>query len=99
MTKKQIFLGLTGSGLPKGELKKEMFILHNSLVGKSRYIRKEENPNTACGSCIQRVKVNLWKWYHFDESAPSYKGLVYANKNGIFNMPIYRLDDAKQEKQ
>ena len=95
MTKKQIFLSLTGGSLPKGELKEEMFKLHNSLVGKSSYIRREENPNTGCGSCIQRVKVNLWKWYHFDEAAPTYKGLVYANKNGIFNMPIYRIDDAK----
>ncbi len=95
MTKKQIFLSLTGSSLPKGELKQEMFKLHNSLVGKSRYIRREENPKTGCGSCIQRVKVNLWKWYHFDEAAPTYKGLVYANKNGIFNMPIYRIEDAK----
>jgi|TARA_R110000744_G_scaffold41870_1_gene94948 hypothetical protein len=95
MTKKQIFMGLTGSGLPKGELKQEMFKLHNSLVGTSNYIKREENPKTACGSCIQRVVVNLWKWYHFDEAATKYKGLVFANKMGIFNVPVYRREDAK----
>lgn len=95
MTKKEIFLKLTSNSMPKGELKDEMFKLHNSLVGKSKYIMKEQNPNTGCGSCIQRVKVNLWKWYHHDEKAPTYKGLEFTGRYGIYSMPLYRKSDGE----
>jgi hypothetical protein len=72
MTTKNLLIALLGNSLPKGELKAEMFKFYNSMVGKSKYFPKEENPKTACGSCIQRVKVSIWKWYHYDEKAPTY---------------------------
>ena len=40
MTRKNLILALVGGGLPKGELKAEMFKFHNSMVGKSKYFRK-----------------------------------------------------------
>jgi len=89
MDYEDLFVYLTINKLPKGDMKDKMFKLHNSLYGKSRYVRSVENPKTFCGSCIQRVKVNLWKWYHFDESAPTYDSIVFTNKMGIYNMPIY----------
>ena len=95
MTRKEIFLQLTSNSLPKGELKDEMFKLHNSLVGKSKYIPSKQNPNTGCGSCIQRVKVNLWKWYHYDEKAPTYKGIIFTGRLGIYNMPLYRIHNGE----
>lgn len=94
MTKKNLMIALAGVGLPKGELKEEMFKLHNSMVGKSRYFKKEENPKTACGSCIQRVKTAIWKWYHFDEKAPKYKGLVFTGKFAAHNIPVYNVEYA-----
>lgn len=84
-------LALVGSGLPKGDLKLEMFKFHNSMVGKSIYFRREENPKTACGSCIQRVKTNIWKWYHLDPKAPDYKELEFTGKFGAHNIPLYKL--------
>ena len=97
MTKKELFLRLTENTLPKDEVKQEMFKVHNSLVGKTKYIVREENPNTGCGSCIQRVKINLWKWYHYDEKAPTYKGLIFTGRLGIYNMPLYRVHNGEQE--
>jgi len=95
MTTKQLLVALTGKSLPKGELKQEMFAFYNSMVGKSKYFPKEENPKTSCGSCIQRVKTSIWKWYHSDEKAPNYKGLVFTGKLGVRNIPLYVYDDAK----
>jgi hypothetical protein len=94
MTKKNLLIALLGVGLPKGELKAEMFEFYNSMVGKSKFFPKKENPNTACGSCIQRVKTSIFKWYHSDESAPTYKGLVFTGRYGAHNIPIYKIDDA-----
>jgi len=96
MTKKNLLIALIGSGLPKGELKAEMFSFYNSMVGKSKYFPKAENPKTACGSCIQRVKTSIWKWYHYDESAPTYKGLVFTGRLGAHNIPIYTLEDGNK---
>ncbi len=93
MTTKNLLIGLAGSGIPSGELKAEMFKFHNSMVGKSIYFRKEESPNTACGSCIQRVKTSVWKWYHLDEKSPKYKGLIFMDKLGAHNIPMYRYID------
>lgn len=93
MTKKELLKALTGNGIPKGEVRREMFKLYNSLVGKSRFMRTHENPNTGCGSCIVRVKVAVWNWYHFDESAPTYKGLKFMDKFGIHKMPIYKIEE------
>jgi hypothetical protein len=95
MTTKQLLVALSGNGLPKGELKAEMFKFYNSMVGKSKYFPKSENPKTACGSCIQRVKTSIWKWYHYDEKAPTYKGLTFTGRLGAHNIPIYIFDDAK----
>ena len=95
MTTKNLLIALTGNKMPKGELKAEMFKFYNSMVGKSKYFPKEENPKTACGSCIQRVKVSIWKWYHSDEKAPTYKGLMFTGRLGISNVPLYKFEDAK----
>ncbi len=97
MTTKQLLVALSGNGLPKGDLKQEMFKFYNSMVGKSKYFRKEENPKTACGSCIQRVKTSIWKWYHHDEKAPNYKGFTFTGRLGAHNIPIYIFDDAKSK--
>ncbi len=95
MTTKNLLIALTGNKMPKGELKAEMFKFYNSMVGKSKYFPREENPKTACGSCIQRVKVSIWKWYHSDEKAPTYKGLMFTGRLGIRNIPLYKFEDAK----
>lgn len=91
MSRKQMILGLVGSGLPKGELRAAMFKFHNEMVGKSIYFKKWENPNTACGSCIQRVKTAVFKWYHNDGGAPSYKELEFTGRLGAHNIPLYKL--------
>ena len=93
MTTKQLLIALLGTGLPKGEIKQEMFLFYNSKVGTSKYFVKEENPKTACGSCIQRVKTAIWKWYHHDEKAPSYKGLVFTGRLVAHNMPLYKYEN------
>ena len=98
MTTKQLLTRLMGQGIPKGELREEMFKFHNSKVGKSIYMTKVENPRTACGSCIQRVKSNIWKWYHFDESAPSYRGFEFTGRFVVNKMPLYTLNDGSKEK-
>lgn len=96
MTTKQLLIALTGTGLPKGDIKLEMFKFYNSKVGTSKYFMREENPKTGCGSCIQRVKTSIWKWYHYDETAPNYKGLVFTGKLVAHNMPLYKIDDGKE---
>ena len=95
MDRKTLLKSLMGGGLPKGELKQEMFKFYNSMVGKSKYFPREENPKTACGSCIQRVKTSIWKWYHYDEKAPNYKGFVFTGKLGAHNIPLYTFDDGQ----
>jgi len=91
MTRKSLILALVGGGLPKGELKAEMFKFHNSMVGKSKYFGREENPKTACGSCIQRVKTAIWKWYHYDEKSPNYAEIEFTGKLGAHNIPLYKF--------
>jgi len=91
MTRKALILALVGKGLPKGELKAEMFKFYNSMVGKSKYFSKQENPKTACGSCIQRVKTSIWKWYHYDEKAPTYKEIEFTGRLGAHNIPLYKV--------
>lgn len=92
MTTKQLLIAITGTSLPKGDIKQEMFAFYNSKVGTSNYFLREENPKTGCGSCIQRVKTNIWKWYHY-ESGLKYKGLVYTGRNVAHGMPLYTIDD------
>lgn len=96
MTTKQLLIALLGTGLPKGEIKQEMFSFYNSKVGTGKYFMRLENPRTSCGSCIQRVKTNIWKWYHEDEKAPTYKGLIFTGRYVAHNMPLYKLDDGKK---
>lgn len=93
MTAKQLMIQLMGTGLPKGEIRQEMFSFYNSKVGTSKHFARHENPSTACGSCIQRVKTNIWKWYHEDEKAPNYKGFVFTGKLVAHNMPLYNYDE------
>lgn len=83
-----LFYELLTPELPRGEVKDKMFALHNSLVGKSSWIRKNENPKTVCGACVQKVKVNLWKWYHF-ESAKKLEDLEFTGRFGVSKQPIY----------
>ena len=73
------------------EVKNNMFEFYNSMVGRSKYFPRKENPKTSCGACVQRVKNNIWKWYHNDESAPTYSELEFTGKLGIHNTPIYRI--------
>lgn len=73
------------------ELKKETFAFHNSMVGKSKYFPRSRDVNTSCGSCIQGVKVAIWKWYHNDPDAPSFDELEFSGKLGIHNVPLYGI--------
>ena len=92
VTTKDIIIRLTGrSGIPKGELKQEMFRLHNSMVGKSKYFKRVENPKTSCGSCIQRVICSIFNWYHYDDSSPTYEEIYFTGKLGLHNIPLYKL--------
>jgi hypothetical protein len=84
-----IFYELLGGDLPRGEVKAKMFAFHNSLVGKSRYINKPGNPRTACGSCIQRVKTSLWKFYHELPEDKKLSDLEFTGKFVAHNMPRY----------
>ena len=58
----------------------------------------DENPKTACGSCIQRVKCAVWKWYHLDEKAPNYKEIVFMERLGVSNVPLYKFADGIKKK-
>ena len=91
MTNKEMFIALTAVGAPKGEVKAAMFEFHNKWVGKSPHITKIENPNTFCGSCIQRVRANVWKLYHTDAYRWSYSEVEWTGKLGLHNAPIYKL--------
>lgn len=85
----RIFYSLLGGDLPKGQQKEEMFNYYNSLVGKSEFIKKRESPKTVCGSCIQRVKTNLWKYYHSLPEEVKLQDLEFTGKFVAHNMPRY----------
>lgn len=91
MTNKEMFIALTSNGVPTGDLKAKMFEFHNKWYEKSPHIQKIENARTFCGSCIQRVKANVWKVYHSDLYRWEYKELVFSNRLGLHNAPIYKL--------
>ena len=40
----ELIHGLLTHSMPKGDLKAAMFEFHNSMVGKSKYIKVVENP-------------------------------------------------------
>lgn len=84
-----IFYELTGGGLPSSGLRERMFTFHNSLVGRTLFIKKWENPKTTCGSCIQRVKTNLWKFYHSLPEEDKLEDLIFTGKLVAHNMPRY----------
>lgn len=88
---KELLFSLMRVGLPSGELKREMFDFHNSMVGKSQYITKAENGRTMCGSCIQRVKSNVFKYYHY-EYEPKFSEFIFLNRFGVNNMPMYGVN-------
>jgi len=92
MTTKDLLIALASPSMPKGNIKLEMFKFYNSMVGKSKYFPRSENPKTSCGSCIQRVKTSIWKWYHSDETAPTYEGLTFTGKLAAHNIPVYRYE-------
>lgn len=98
MTKKQLLLSIAGVGLPKGEVRDAMFDFYNSMVGSSKYFHKRET-SKFCGSCVHRVKRGIWNWYHFDDTAPTYKGLYFTGKFGAHNLPIYTTKNVEQEEQ
>ena len=84
-----IFYELTGGGLPNGELRKRMFDYHNALVSSKIIVGKQENPNTSCGCCVQRVKSNLWKYYHQLPDEKKLSTLDFTGKFVVHNMPRY----------
>jgi hypothetical protein len=98
MSTKDLLIALLSGTMPKGDTKSEMFKFYNSMVGKSKYFPRSENPNTACGSCIQRVKTSIWKWYHSDETAPNFSELVFTGRLGAHNIPLYSIEDASKKK-
>jgi len=85
----KIFYSLLGGDLPKGQQKEDMFNYFNSLVGKSEFIKKRESPKTSCGSCIQRVKTSLWKFYHTLPEEQKLDDLEFTGKFVAHNMPRY----------
>lgn len=91
MTQKELIIALAGrNSVPRGELRDAMFEFHNSMVGKSSYMRKQENPKTSCGACVQRVLKNVFKWYHKDPAAPTYDEIEFTGKLGLNNIPVYK---------
>lgn len=88
MELKELLIALLTEKFTK-DLKRATFAFHNSMVGKSKYFVKERDVRTSCGSCIQGVKVAIWKWYHYDETAPTFEELYFKGKLGIHNKPLY----------
>lgn len=93
MSVEELLMGLCRVSSPRGELREEMFNFHNGMVGKSIYFPRAQNPRTACGSCIQNVKVAIFKWYHFDSDAPKFDSLVFKGKFGMHKIPLYGLKE------
>lgn len=94
MSFESLLIELLKVSFPKGELKMEMFRVHNALVGQSAYITKHENVNTMCGSCIMRVKSNLFKYYHH-EHTPKYESLIFQDKFVLDKRPVYGIKKSK----
>lgn len=92
MSFEELLLSLLRISFPKGDLKVEMFRVHNSLVGKSKHITKAESINTMCGSCIMRVKSNIFKYYHH-EYEPKFSSLVFQDKYVLDKRPVYGINE------
>ena len=91
MSFEELLLELLKTSFPKDPLKSEMFKKHNELVGKSAYIKKAESEYTMCGSCIMRVKSNLFKYYHH-EHEPKFDSLVFMDKYVLDKRPVYGVN-------
>jgi hypothetical protein len=85
----ELIHGILTHSMPKGDLKAAMFEFHNSMVGKSKYIKVVENPNTACGSCIQRVKANVMKYYHYEYEPKFDDKFYFTLRFGVNQIPVY----------
>jgi len=71
-------------------LKSQMYDLHNSFLGKSKYIKKWEDKNSRCGSCIRRVQTNILKHYYnevFNEDSE----LELRTIDGQDGRPLFRV--------
>ena len=88
---RELIRELLTHSMPKGDLRAAMFEFHNSMVKKSAYITKEENPRTACGSCIQRVKANVMKYYHYEYEPKFDDEFYFTLKFGINSIPVYGI--------
>jgi|TARA_R100001460_G_scaffold108409_1_gene159466 hypothetical protein len=86
----ELLKALLKTSFPKGDLKRDMFAMHNSLVGRSKIIKKSENVNTMCGSCIMRVRGNLFKYYHH-EYEPKFDSLFFQDKYVLDKHPVYGI--------
>ena len=93
MSVEELLMGLCRVSSPRGVLREEMFNFHNGMVGKSIYFPKAQNPRTACGSCIQNVKVAIFKWYHFDSDAPKFDSLFFKERFGMHKIPLYGIKE------
>jgi hypothetical protein len=88
---RELIRGILVNSMPKGDLRTAMFEFHNSMVGKSNYFRVVENPKTACGSCIQRVKANVMKYYHYEYEPKFDDEFYFTLKFGINSIPVYGI--------
>lgn len=95
MAFEDLIYDLLKTSFPRGDLRERMFSYHNSMVGKSKYITKEENPRTMCGSCVMRVKANLFKYYHF-EYPHKHPNMIFLNRYGVNNIPIYGVSKKRE---
>lgn len=77
--------------------KHAMFEVHNSFLGKSDYIKRFEEKNSRCGSCIRRVQTNLLKHFKsaiWKEDSSSLELRMIDNQDG---RPIFRVKAKEAE--
>ncbi len=91
MELRELIRELLRHSMPKGDLKVALFDFHNSMVGQSAYIKVVENPKTVCGSCIQRVKANVMKYYHYEYEPKFDDEFYFSLKFGVNSIPVYVL--------
>ena len=48
-----------------------------------------------CGSCVMRVKANLFKYYHF-EYPHKHPNMIFLNRYGVNNIPIYGVSKKRK---
>ena len=80
---------LSSSRLAGGDLRVELFKVHNSLVGKGDIIKVAE-PFTSCGSCIRRVQTRVLRHYlKYDYREDGY--VEHWNTDNLDKRPLFRL--------